>query len=68
MIGIPSSPAKVKMKGEVSDIQRKLDLLLDTHLSRLITQGEYQTKREALLNEKIEAETKMAQLEAGATG
>ncbi len=64
----PLATAKIKMKGEVSNIQKKLDLLLDTHLNHLITQSEYQAKRESLLNEKIGLEENLRKLEQSATG
>ena len=50
---IPLVQIKTDRLKEISQIQEKLDRLLDAHLEEVVTQTEYQTKKEALLNEKI---------------
>ena len=58
--------AEVSLRG--SEIQAKLDRLLDAHLEGLIEKTEYQSKKAALLKDKIELEEKLTKLESRTTG
>ncbi len=66
--GSPVRLLKDERKKSLSEIQMRIDRLLDTYLGNMITQAEYQAKREALLNEKIALEEKIAKVEQSATG
>ena len=59
---------KDERKKSLSEIQVRIDRLLDAYLANMVTQAEYQIKREALLNEKIQLQEKIAQVERSATG
>ncbi len=60
--------AETQINQQISDIQTKLDRLLDAQLDGLIEKSEYVAKKEKLLHRKLELGEKLAQLREGATG
>ncbi|MFH1413201.1 MAG: recombinase family protein [bacterium] len=52
-----------KLKDEIADAEKKLDVLLEMSLSDTITQLEYSTKKQKILNQKIEASEKLSSFE-----
>ncbi len=52
-----------KLRGELVEIERKLDKLLDLQLSGAITQNEYSAKKQEILNQKIEVSEKLRAFE-----
>ena len=63
------SVAKLKstIQLELTDIQSKLDRLLDAQLDGLIAKSEYLAKKETLLRRKLEIDERMTKLEHSAT-
>ncbi len=57
------SPFAQKLRGELVEIERKLDRLLDLQLSGAITQNEYSAKKQKILNQKIEVSEKLRDFE-----
>ncbi len=67
-ISQPIARKKAELAIQIRDIQTKLDRLLDTHLEGLIDKAQFQSKKEALLKNKIDLEENLKSLEQGATG
>ena len=55
-------------RGELLDINQKLDRLLDLHLSESLSQTEYITKKERLIMKKKDLEGKLSSLERKSDG
>ena len=51
------------LKSQITEDERKLDKLLDTHLEGVISQEEYAAKKQKILNQKIENEQKLKDFE-----
>jgi len=51
------------LKREIEDLEKRLDLLLDTHLDGLIPKVEYAEKKQKILNRKIEVSEKLKDFE-----
>ena len=51
------------LKTEISEIVEKLEKLLDAHLDKLISKEEYASKKQKLLNRKIEISEKLSDFE-----
>ncbi len=64
----PIARLKTELAERLPALQGKLDRLLDARLDGLIEKSEYQSKKEALLKEKIVLEEKLRQWERGAIG
>ena len=52
-----------KLKSEIKQCEEKLDRLLDMHLEKIISQEEYLTKKQKILNQKIEKSEKLRDFE-----
>ena len=64
----PVAALRAKTFQTISAIQAKLDRLLDAQLDGLVEKSEYLSKKEALLNQKVELAEKLAHFEQRATG
>ncbi|MDP1709788.1 MAG: recombinase family protein, partial [Candidatus Komeilibacteria bacterium] len=51
------------LKTQIKELEIKLDMLLDTHLDGTITKDEYVSKKQKLLNDKVESMEKMKDFE-----
>ncbi|RKY31724.1 MAG: hypothetical protein DRP74_04320 [Candidatus Omnitrophota bacterium] len=56
------SPA-LAINNRISEIDRKLDILLDAYINQIIDEEEYKRKKSALLNEKLELKEKLKNLD-----
>ena len=57
-----------QIKKQLTEIQQKLDRLLDGYISGLISPSEYQEKKQALIEQKIELKQKLDSLQKKSTG
>ncbi len=51
------------LKNQIGDCDKKLDILLDAHLDGAISKTEYSTKKQKILNQKIELTEKLSDFE-----
>ncbi len=51
------------LKSQIKELEDKLDKLLDTHLNNTISKDEYITKKQKILNQKIEISKKLKDFE-----
>jgi site-specific DNA recombinase len=64
----PIAPIKAELQKKTVEVQKKIDRLLELHLDGLIEKSEYRSKKEILLNKKVELEEEIKKAEEGAIG
>ncbi|MBI3232248.1 MAG: recombinase family protein [Candidatus Doudnabacteria bacterium] len=60
---VASGPFAQKLREQIAECEQKLDLLLDERLNKTITTEEYTSKKQKILNQKIENEEKLSVFE-----
>ena len=58
-VGLPPSASTLALNNRISEIDRKLNMLLDSYINQVISEEEYKKKKSILLNEKLELKEKL---------
>ena len=60
----PSTPSPaLAINNRISEIERKLNILLDGYVNQIIDEEEYKNKKSALLNEKLELKERLTKVD-----
>jgi len=58
--GLPPHASTLALNNNIAEIDRKLNMLLDSYIRQVISEEEYKKKKSILLNEKLELKEKLA--------